>query len=199
MFRTFLLLALIGPLVACGFHTRGDLPANIKDKPIAIIGNTQGAGGSGTAIASNIDAQLKAQIVKNGGTVAAKVADAAVVINIVRARHIRRPITLSAVGRANMYDLNYVVIYQVQDGQGHLLSKQRELAIRREYFNTQASPLGQGLEEAQYRQEMEQEASLSLMRQIVLILEHPDNVTPDDEAKPKPLGPGAVESAATKP
>lgn len=161
------------------------MPDTLKSKSIAVIGNTQSAGGSGSAMGSNIDALIKAQIKKFGGKVATNVSEATIVMNIIRSRHIRRAITLSAVGKSNMYDLNFIVIYQVQDGQGHVIGKERELAIRREYFNTQASPLGQSLEESQYRAEMEQEAAISLTRQLVLIMQHPDKVTQDEADIPK--------------
>jgi outer membrane lipopolysaccharide assembly protein LptE/RlpB len=42
--------------------------------------------------------------------------------------------------------------------------------VRREYFNTQGSPLGQGLEEVQIRGEMEMEAAQTLLRQVVFTL-----------------------------
>ena len=45
---------------------------------------------------------------------------------------------------------------------------ERELIIRREYFNTQSTPLGQGLEEAQIRIEMENEAAQQLLRQVLV-------------------------------
>jgi len=184
MLRLSSLLVLIGLLSACGFHPRGGLPDNIKDKTIAITG-------IGPSV--NLYNLFVQRLRIAGGKFTSKSGDATVVLNILKQRHIRRPITLSAVGRANMFDLNYIVVYEVHDNKGHALSKPNELAIRREYFNTQASPLGQGLEEQQYRTEMESEASLTLLRQVSLILENPpkvpyDNSTEDTKSNtPEPL------------
>ena len=184
------MLVLIGLLTACGFHLRGGLPDSIKNKPIAVTG-------IGPSI--NLYSLFQKRVEVAGGKLCTRVADAAIVVNILKQRHIRRPITLSAVGRANMFDLNYIVVYEVHDNKGHVLSKPRELAIRREYFNTQASPLGQGLEEQQYRTEMENEASLTLMRQVTLILENPpevpvERITEDPKTStPEPLVNGSMQ------
>lgn len=164
MLRLPTLLVLMGLLAACGFHPRGELPDNVKSKPIAMTG-----------IGSNVNLyNLFVQRLKvAGGKFTNKSADAAAVVNILKQRHIRRPITLSAVGRANMFDLNYVVVYEIHDNKGHTISKPQELLVRREYFNTQASPLGQGLEEQTYRSEMEGEAATILLRQVMLALQNP--------------------------
>ena len=69
-----------------------------------------------------------------------------------------------------MFDLRLLVIYEVQNPKGEILVPEKELEIRREYFNTQGSPLGQGLEETQLRAEMEKEASQTLLRQVVFSL-----------------------------
>lgn len=98
---------------------------------------------------------------------AAKPGDARAIVNLVRVRHIRRPITLSAAGRANMFDLRLLVIFEVQNAKGDVLIPEKEIEVRREYFNTQGSPLGQGLEERQMREEMEKEAAQTLLRQVV--------------------------------
>ncbi len=62
------------------------------------------------------------------------------------------------------------VLYEVQNPKGDILIPEKELLVRREYFNTQGSPLGQGLEEAQMRTEMEKEAAQTLLRQVVFSL-----------------------------
>jgi outer membrane lipopolysaccharide assembly protein LptE/RlpB len=69
-----------------------------------------------------------------------------------------------------MFDLTFRVIYEVQNPKGDILIPEKELMVRREYFNTQGSPLGQGLEEVQIRSEMEMEAAQTLLRQVVFTL-----------------------------
>ncbi len=175
------LLVLISLLSACGFHPRGGLPDKIKDKSIAMTGI-----GPSVTLYNLFVERLKVA----GGKFSTTTANASIIVHILKQRHIRRPITLSAVGRANMFDLNYIVVYEVHDNKGHVISTPRELAIRREYFNTQASPLGQSLEEQQYRTEMESEASLTLLRQVTLILENPPEVS-SDRAPSDPTAPNA--------
>ncbi len=190
MLRLPALLVLIGLLAACGFHPRGGLPDQVKDKTIAMTG-----------IGPNVNLyNLFVQRLKiAGGKFTNKSADAAAVVNILKQRHIRRPITLSAVGRANMFDLNYLVVYEVHDNKGHIISKAKELVVRREYFNTQASPLGQGIEEQTYRSEMEGEAATILLRQVILAVENPPEVryekSPEDSKSqtPEPLVNGSMQ------
>jgi LPS-assembly lipoprotein len=51
-----------------------------------------------------------------------------------------------------------------------VLIPEQELDIRREYFNTQSSPLGQVSEEALMRTEMEREAAQTLLRRTIFSL-----------------------------
>ena len=180
----------MGVLVACGFHPRGGLPDNVKDKKIAMTG-----------IGPNVNLyNLFVQRLKiAGGKFTNTSGNAVAVVNILKQRHIRRPITLSAVGRANMFDLNYLVVYEVHDNKGHIISKANELMVRREYFNTQASPLGQGIEEQTYRAEMEGEAATILLRQVLLAIEkapevRPERTTEDTKVQtPEPLVNGSMQ------
>ena len=189
MLRLPTLLVLMGLVAACGFHPRGGLPDNVKDKTIAMTGI-----GPSVNLYNLFVKQLKIA----GGKFTDKSANAAAVVNVLKQRHIRRPITLSAVGRANMFDLNYLVVYEVHDTKGHIISKAKELIVRREYFNTQASPLGQGIEEQTYRSEMEAEAATILLRQVLLAIENPPEVriekTSEDNKTltPEPLVNGSM-------
>ena len=183
------MLVLIGLVAACGFHPRGGLPDNVKDKTIAVTG-------IGPSV--NLYNLFVKQLKTAGGKFTDKSANAAAVVNVQKQRHIRRPITLSAVGRANMFDLNYLVVYEVHDTKGHVMSKTKELIVRREYFNTQASPLGQGSEEQTYRSEMEAEAATILLRQVMLAIENPLKVPYEKSAEdnktqtPEPLVNGSM-------
>ncbi|RQW77954.1 MAG: hypothetical protein EHM62_07960 [Methylococcus sp.] len=159
--RLPLLLVLAALWSGCGFHLRGEIPGTAQEKTFFISGV-----GPGNPVYGNL-ANL---LVNSGGILASKPTDASAIVNILKVRHIRRPITLSAAGRANMFDLRLLVIYEVQNPKGEVLIPEKELEIRREYFNTQGSPLGQGLEETQLRAEMEKEASQTLLRQVVFSL-----------------------------
>ena len=65
-------------------------------------------------------------------------------------------LTLSAVGQANMFELTFRVRYDVENTKGDILLAEQEINTRREYFNTQSSPLGQGYEEVQMRSEIKE-------------------------------------------
>ena len=153
------ILVLLALLAGCGFHLRGELPGTTQEKTLMMTG-----AGRGSPLYLNFTQGLTSR----GGTVASKAADASAIINVIKVAHIRRPITLSSSGRANMFDLTFRVIYEVQTPKGAILIPEKELEVRREYFNTQGSPLGQGLEEAQLRSEMEKEASKTLLRQVAI-------------------------------
>lgn len=153
------LLVLLALMTGCGFHVRGDLPGTAHEKTLMMTGT-----GRGSPFYTNFTQALTV----GGGTLAGKAADAAAIVNVIKVAHIRRPITLSSTGRANMFDLTFRVIYEVQTPKGAILIPEKELEVRREYFNTQGSPLGQGLEEAQLRIEMEKEASQTLLRQVMI-------------------------------
>jgi LPS-assembly lipoprotein len=158
-YRILPLLVILALASGCGFHLRGDIPGTAKEKTLLMTGVSR-------------DNPFYRSFVQNlttgGGTLASKPQDASAIISVVKVAHIRRPITLSAAGRANMFDLTFRVIYEVQNPKGDVLIPEKELEVRREYFNTQGSPLGQGLEEAQMRLEMEKDASQTLLRQIVI-------------------------------
>jgi LPS-assembly lipoprotein len=180
------LLLLLCLLSACGFHLRGGVPDSLVGKSIGINGLAQS-----TNLYKFFSARLKAA----GSKVAEKNADAIAVINFKKQRHVRRSITLNAVGRANMFNLIYVVVYQVRDNKGRSISPVREIAIQREYFNTQSSPLSQGIEEQTYRQEMETEASTVLMRQVISIIENPRPIPENKEVDEPTKSDGTPESS----
>ncbi len=154
-------LACLLLLSGCGFHVRGDIPGSTQEKTLFMTGVGKG---------NPFYADFRQILTAGGGIMAVKPTEANAIVNVIQVKHLRRPITLSAVGRANMFDLTFRVLYEVQNPKGDILIPEKELLVRREYFNTQGSPLGQGLEEAQMRTEMEKEAAQTLLRQVVFSL-----------------------------
>jgi LPS-assembly lipoprotein len=150
-------------LAACGFHLRGSIPDQAIAKTLFIEGLGRNEPFS----------QEFSQILSySGGSIAATPAQAGAVIRIVRAKHERRPISLSKQGRANTFDLTFLVIYDVATPQGEILLPRQEIEIKRDYFNDQTSPLGQAAEESLMRQEMQKEAAQLLLRRVVYGLSH---------------------------
>ena len=158
--RTLLMAALVA-ISGCGFHMRGQVPGTEKDKTVMVTGMTTGS----------VYANYAGHLNNIGGKITKKPSEAVAVLNIVSTKHIRRPITLSSIGRANMFDLTFRVIYDIKSPKGEVLVPEREISIRREYFNTQTEPLSQSMEEGLIRSEMEKEASLVLLRQTIRIIQ----------------------------
>lgn len=160
-YRRMVLLLWLAMASGCGFHLRGEMPGTLQEKTLCMTGV-----GAGNPLYTGFAQALATA----GGALTKKPAEAVALVNVVKAIHLRRPITLNAVGRANMFDLTFRVLYEVQNPKGEALTPERELNVHREYFNTQSLPLGQGLEEAQMRIEMEKEASQTLLRQVFIAL-----------------------------
>ncbi len=161
LFRTAAVLSASLMLAACGWHLRGDMPGTQLEKTLFI---------SGINARNPFYGDFAQTLANAGGTIAPSPGLANAVVHITSAKHTRRPITLSQQGRANTFDLNYRVIYDVRTPKGEILIPQQELEVRRDSFNDQSSPLGQGEEEAMYRAEMQKEAARTLLRQVAYTL-----------------------------
>lgn len=155
------LLVMLMTLGGCGFHLRGEIPGDKKEKTLFVTGLSH---------SSPFYATFTQSLQVAGGYLAPKAADARAVIQIQSARHLRRPIALSSVGRANLFDLTFRVVYSITSAKGDVLIPEQELDIRREYFNTQSSPLGQVSEESLMRTEMERDAAQTLLRRTIFSL-----------------------------
>jgi LPS-assembly lipoprotein len=148
-------------LAGCGFRLRGEAAGSAPDAAVQITGIGQG---------NPFYADFVQELSNSGGRLAQKRDQARAIVNVQLARHERRALTLSSQGRANTFDLNFRLVYSIQSPTGETLVPQQELEIRRDYFNDQSSPLGQGEEEAQMRLEMEKEAARALYRRVVFSL-----------------------------
>jgi LPS-assembly lipoprotein len=165
----FAVLLASAALGGCGFHLRGELPESSAARSLYIAGLGQRNAFYGDLV----------RVLSNyGGSVAPKPDKAGAVVNIVSAQHYRRPITLSSGGRANTFDLTFRVVYDIRTPAGEELVPEQELIIRRDYFNQQVTPLGQGAEEALMREEMEEEAAQNLFRRVVFSLNHKKPAAP---------------------
>jgi LPS-assembly lipoprotein len=151
-------------LAGCGFHLRGELPEKSAARNLYITGI-----GPGNPFYGDLTRMLG----DYGGQVAPKPDQAGAIVRVISAGHYRRPITLSSGGRANSFDLSFRVVYGIDSPKGEELVPEQELIIRRDYFNQQLSPLGQGSEEAQLRQEMEYEAAQAMLRRVIFRLNNP--------------------------
>ncbi|MGZ8218395.1 LPS-assembly lipoprotein LptE [Methylomagnum sp.] len=161
LFRFAALGLAVVSMAGCGFHLRGEMPGSAESKTLYL---------SGLSTRNSFYGDLAQVLSYSGGSLATAPAKAGAVVNVTLARHERRALTLSGQGRANTFDLTFRVIYDVRSPKGEILVPMQEMEVRRDYFNDQASPLGQGEEEALMRQEMEKEAAQTLLRRIVYTL-----------------------------
>lgn len=185
--RFFVLLALLAFLAGCGFHLRGEIPGSKAEKTLMISGISPG---------NPFYKDLVDKLTTAGGYQAKSPKEAAANIHISKARHVRRPITLNSVGKANMFDLNFIVVFEVFDPKRRTILPEKEVVIRREYYNTQTVPLAQGYEEQTIRAEMQVEAAAVVLRQsLIRIEEYRKNPPPeskkDDKASPSAETPGS--------
>lgn len=160
-------------LAGCGFHLRGEIPGTAESKTLFI---------SGISTRNSFYGDIAQVLSYSGGTLATAPAKAGAVVNVTLARHERRALTLSGQGRANTFDLTFRVVYDVRSPKGDILVPQQEMEVRRDYFNDQSSPLGQGEEEALMRVEMEKEAAQTLLRRVVYTLNRKPSAATDSKS-----------------
>ncbi len=154
---------------ACGWHLRGEIPGSKEARTLFV---------SGIGPRVPFYSDFTQIFITSGGILATVPSQASAVVHIVSADHQRRPITLSQQGRANTFDLSFRVIYDVRTPKGEILIPKQELEVRRDYFNDQISPLGQGEEEAMYRVEMQKDAAKTLLRRVIYTLRQQKSASP---------------------
>lgn len=153
MIKTQKILLLLFVLVvsACGYHLRGsiDLPEELKSIYL------QGASGQLTK-------QFKRTLRSSGGELVENIEQAGMVVDVVKERMDRRVLSLSTSGRANEYELNYLLDFIFLDAQGQALSELQKIELSRDYFNEQEEVLGKNNEEDLIRDEMYRQAVQSI-------------------------------------
>jgi len=157
--NTFLLASLLF-ISACGYHLRGsiDLPEGLKS--IFLKGAT-----------SQLHKTLKQTLRASDGQLVDDIQQAGIVVDVVYERMDRRVLSLSSTGRANEYELTYVLYFMLLDADGGSLSEKQKVEIRRDYFNDQEEILGKNNEELIIREEMYRQAVQSMIRRSRIALE----------------------------
>ncbi|MGR9107553.1 MAG: LPS-assembly lipoprotein LptE [Gammaproteobacteria bacterium] len=96
--------------------------------------------------------------------------DAGVILRAVNEQFLRREVSLSQTGQANMYELTYKLTYDLQNPAGETIMAQQNVTIVREYFNPQVNVIGKSEEEGVIRTEMYREAVRSVLRSVEVAL-----------------------------
>lgn len=136
---------------ACGYHLKGtvDLPDNMNKIYL------QGASGALRGYFTKTLRATPARLVESPG-------QAGLVINLLTERLDRRVLSLSSIGKANEFELNYKLEYELLDSQGSVLARNQTIEIVREYYNDQEAIIAQANEEQIIVAEMYKQAVRSI-------------------------------------
>jgi LPS-assembly lipoprotein len=148
-----LMIALL--LSACGYHLRGalDLPSEMKSIYIE---------GASAPLAE----QFRKAFASSQVQVVSSRAAAGTIITISNEDSLKNAASLGASGRANQYNLEYRLNYEITDVNNVQLVKSQPITIRRDYFNDQQLILGKDNEEIVIRNEMYQQAVRTMINQV---------------------------------
>lgn len=147
IFNPIFIIMLAATLTACGYRLQGtvDLPDNMT--------NVYLDGASG---------QLRDHFIRTFRSSPARIVDSAgqagLVIKTLNERLDRRVLSLSSIGKANEFELNYKLEYELLDNQGSVLARNQSVEIIREYYNDQEAVIAQANEEQVIVAEMYKQA-----------------------------------------
>ncbi len=158
--KNFFILAILVFMSACGFHLREsiDLPEELKK--IYMLG------GSG-----QIRNVFKKTLRASDSRLVDDPKDAGLVVKIVKEKTRRRVLSLSSTGRANEYELEYKLGFELLDIEGKSLSDKQLIEISRDYFNDQEDILGKNDEERLIWTEIHRQAVRSIINLSRIVLE----------------------------
>lgn len=157
-YRTLIQILLIATLVSsCGFHLRGKLPLSEQLSVIAV---------------SSPDPEVKDVMVKalegSGAQVVADVEGAPALLDMYVVEYTRKVRTIDTRGKVTGYVLRYDVRYRVVNGAGDELRDTR-LALQRDYNFDPNQVLQAEREEDALREDMIEDLTRRIMRQLVTI------------------------------
>jgi len=154
-------IALIAALLtACGYHLRGayQLPKELRAIHLQ---------GESTELREQFDKVLQS----SAGELASSPDKAGVVIRFFNEKMQRRVLSLSARGRANEFELDYRLEYELANSGNAVLLPRQLFEVRREYFNDQQDIIAKDIEEKVIRNEMYQQTVRSIINRARLVLE----------------------------
>lgn len=154
-----LLLASLLMFSACGYHLRSslDLPKELKTVYI------EGASGQ---LRNILKKSLRSSVAK----LVNHASEAGIVIKVVKEKMRNHVLSLNASGRANEYELYYVLDFLLLDAKGNVLTETQSIEITRDYFNNQEELLGKYNEEQVIRDEMYYQAVSIMLNRSRIVL-----------------------------
>ncbi len=164
MKRLPILLLLAVLLSACGFHLRGAVALPPDLRALAVTGTPENG---------PLWRVLRDALPRAGGRLVDP-AGADGVLVITRESLSRRVLSVDSQGRAQEYELSYVLGYRLDDPEGKPLVSARRLTVNRQYRFDPDAVLAKGEEERRLQAEMRREAVGRLLRQITILLTTPE-------------------------
>lgn len=164
MFRlTFAILVwlVLGQFLACGFHMREavDLPEGMNTVYV-----------NGFPPASPFPVYLNQNMKLSDGHVTYDRGKASFVLNAINEQFKRREVSLSETGKANVFELTYILTFNVEAPGGEVILAPQSIQVVRDYFNPQINVIGKSEEEGVIRNEMYKEAVRTLLRRAEIAL-----------------------------
>ncbi len=158
--RNNALFSLMLFLAACGYHLRGsvEIPEQLKNIYV------QGASAA-------LHNELKSVVKSANGRLVNMAKQAGVVIRILRDEMMPpRVLSLSSGGKANEFELEYRLRYELLDANGKVLLKPQQVEVNKSYFNEQLEILAKNNEEDVIRREMYRQAVRTIFSQARAVL-----------------------------
>jgi len=149
-------------LSACGFHLRGNIPLSDGIKNMYVI-----------APEGTFKEQLEDILTKAGAQIADTKGGGDVVLKVTEADVDRTVGTLDERGKANSYKLRFKVTYALEDLEGQEIRGEKSVNENRRYDFNPEDVVASESEEAELLESMEQDAALSIVRQLATITDYP--------------------------
>jgi len=156
--RSALLLILAISISACGFHLRGNIPLSDGVKNMFV-----------SAPEGPFKDQLEKVLTKAGAELSATEAAADTILVVTNAATSRTVGTLDERGKANSYNLRFRVDYALLDPAGTNIRPSTTLVESRRYDFDPETVVETEAEEAELQENMEQDLSLRIVRQLSTI------------------------------
>lgn len=146
-------------LVSCGYHMRGAVNIPEEMKRVFVRNGSQDLIGG-----------FRNVLQYSAGSLVGSPAEAGIIVNVIDEDMRRREISLSGTGKANEFELDYLLDYELLSADGTVLSPRQTVQLSRYYFNEQIEVIGKANEERIIRDEMYRQAVEAIVRKAQIAL-----------------------------
>ncbi len=150
------MLICIASMAACGWHFRGDIAASLDIDSIAIEGGQQDAAFY----------QRLSQALERSGVQVNPLAEADLTLKIGNIQRDRKPLTISADGAVEEYQLYYVVVISVQVAAGEWVIQDQSIEVIRSYRFDRTQILAKENEERRLYNDMRDNAIRRVLQRL---------------------------------